>query len=62
MPREFFSIFPSLQKDKDSGEYYLTDAVKILQSSGKKFMVKKINFWLGINTPDQLSSAKKILK
>jgi NDP-sugar pyrophosphorylase family protein len=59
MHRKFFDIYDEIPKDAKSGEYFLTHAPRILRSHGITFKAKKLDFWFGINTPDDLNRAKK---
>lgn len=46
------------------GEYYLTDLVAIARSENAKvgfYLMQNIKHWLGINSPEQLAKAAKIL-
>lgn len=61
MPKDFFKIYQKIPKDGKSGEYYLTHAPKILKDEMNcQFEVVKLRFWLGINTPSDLSSANRL--
>jgi NDP-sugar pyrophosphorylase family protein len=62
MPREFFDVYKEIPIDEKSGEKFLTYAVKLLREKGFKFKVKKISFWFGINTPEQLKEAESYIK
>jgi len=53
-----------LPQSQASGEYYVTDLVKIANQDGKKVIVVEASDWqegLGINTPEELKEAEKIL-
>lgn len=54
----------SLQINKISGEYYLTDLIPLASQNGAKIETLKLeNFtWRGINTPEELEQAEKLLK
>ncbi len=60
MHRKFFDIYNEISADEKSGEYFLTDVPKLLKKHGIKFKVKKMDFWIGINTPEQLKTADDI--
>ncbi len=61
MPKEFFNVYYKIPIDEKSGERFLTHVVKIFRENGVKFKEEKINFWFGINTPEQLKEAEIIL-
>ncbi len=57
-----WSSLPKLAKNEISGEYYLTDLIKLAVSENKKinaYPLKNKNEWLGVNTPEQLDLANK---
>ena len=54
-----------LQKSPVSGEYYLTDMLKIAVDQNRKISIYKLpdsNEWQGINTPEQLQTAEEKMK
>ncbi len=57
MPHAFFDIYSSIPKDERSGEYFLTHAVRLLRDANTKFYLRNIDFWFGVNTPEQLAAA-----
>ncbi|MCL4399641.1 nucleotidyltransferase family protein [Candidatus Parvarchaeota archaeon] len=59
MHKDFLDIYSEIPKNEKSGEYYLTDAIGILYDRGVKFSFVKANFWMGINTQEQLSLARR---
>ena len=62
MPSAFFSIYKLIPKNPSNGEYYLTDAVKILsEDEGIPFKLRLLESWVGINTRQELSRAKMLL-
>ncbi len=61
MHRGFFDIYGDIIIDKNSGERFLTHAVKLLQEKGVDFTAQKIDFWFGINTPKQLEQAGSLI-
>jgi glucose-1-phosphate thymidylyltransferase len=62
MHKKFFEIYDKIPLDKNKGEYYLTHAIRLLREKGIKFKVKKVKFWFGINTPEQLKKANELLE
>ena len=62
MPKQFFAIYKDIPVDEKSGEYFLPYAVKLLRDSGIKFYLMTVDFWFGINTPEQLLNANRGLK
>lgn len=54
MPKEFFSLYGRIPKDENSGEYYLTHAIKLLYDQGIKLKIMRMGIWKGINTPSDL--------
>ena len=59
--REFFNIYPKIESNDTSGEYFLTDAIAILYKSGRPLEIKKINLWKGINTIEDLRFANGVI-
>ena len=59
MHKTFFDVYDHIPKNEKNGEYYLTDAIKILNDSGVRFFCRKADFWLGVNTPEQLKAARE---
>ena len=60
-----FEYIDSIEKNPVSGEYYLTDMVEIALKNGKKveaFFVPDSSIWHGVNTREDLASAKKKIK
>ncbi len=62
LPREFFDIYKEIPKDRASGEYFLTCAPKIMRRQGVRFRLRKMAYWFGINTKEQLEEAEKKAK
>lgn len=60
MPKQFFQYFDEIPKNEKSGEYYLTDAVKIFYEKGMPFIAKPVDYWYPINTPQDLERVNKI--
>lgn len=60
MPRLFFNIYNSIPADQRSGERYLTHAASILYETGKGFRLINLEYWKGINTPDDLASVNSV--
>ena len=60
LPKTFFNIYRDLKPNQNTGEYYLTDIVKILYKKGEGLRAKKINFWRGINTYEDLVAAQNL--
>ncbi len=58
MHKKFFEIYAHIRADVSSREFYITDAPKLLAEEGIKFKVKKLDFWFGVNTPEELSQAR----
>ncbi len=61
MPKAFFDIYKDIPVDKNSGEKFLTHAVKVLGERGFRFIERKLSFWFGINTPEQLREAETLI-
>lgn len=57
MPAEFFDIYDRIPKNPSTGEYYLTDAFRILSDEGVSFKLRLLETWIGINTRQELSRA-----
>lgn len=55
---------PRVKKSSASGEYYLTDLVKIGVESGQRVESLKVKniLWRGVNTPEELKIAEKMMK
>ncbi|MBM2820722.1 MAG: UDP-N-acetylmuramyl tripeptide synthetase [Candidatus Berkelbacteria bacterium] len=58
-------LWPALKKIKrnSTGEYFLTDLIEIANQEGRRVIAHKIssNEWRGINTPEQLLLAHKVM-
>lgn len=55
--RALFAALKSLRPNKTNGEYYLTDAVRVLRESGRQVLALSAALpaeVLGVNTPEQL--------
>jgi bifunctional UDP-N-acetylglucosamine pyrophosphorylase/glucosamine-1-phosphate N-acetyltransferase len=61
MHKDFFDVYNDIPSDEKSGERFLTHAVKILRGRNINFKVKKIDFWFGVNTPEQLRQADLLI-
>lgn len=58
-------FLPQIQKNELTGEYYLTDLVKLGLEAGKRvetMISYDEGLSLGINTPDQLAAAEKYMR
>ena len=54
-----------LTNDNAQGEYYLTDTISLIKKTGLKvnaMPVGDVNEILGVNTPEQLAEAEKIMQ
>ncbi len=60
MPKLFFDVYKDIPKDEKSGEKFLTNAIEVLSGRNLKFEARKIDFWFGINTPEQLKKAQDL--
>ncbi|KKQ74567.1 MAG: Bifunctional protein GlmU [Berkelbacteria bacterium GW2011_GWB1_38_5] len=61
----FWENGKKIEKKNSQGEFYLTDIVEIACNQGKKILAIPVSDEeeaLGINTPDQLKQAEKVLK
>ncbi len=59
------AVIPMISNDNASGEYYLTDAIEILSSMGRKieaFQIGDSDELLGVNSQSQLAIASNIMK
>ncbi len=61
MHKKFFEIFNQIPISS-KGEYYLTEAPRILKNYGIEFFVKKVKFWFPINNYSELQKAEKMIK
>ncbi|MEM3753862.1 MAG: GNAT family N-acetyltransferase [Candidatus Micrarchaeaceae archaeon] len=61
MPASFFELYPSINSNKGSGEFYLTDIVKFLYFQNQGFKVKLMQYWRPINDAQELELAAKEL-
>ena len=61
MHRKFFEIFDKIPLSAN-GEYYLTEAPKILKDLGIEFEVRKIKYWFPVNNYQELLEAEKKLR
>ncbi|MFC1653927.1 sugar phosphate nucleotidyltransferase [Patescibacteria group bacterium] len=55
----------SISKNKISGEYYLTDIVEIAKNQNEKVEAlywEDDSVWFGVNTPQQLRKAQKLMR
>lgn len=62
--QDLFAALKKINNQNAQREYYLTDAIEILQKQGKKVLAFKTNNSLeamGINTKEELAQAEKIL-
>lgn len=59
--REFFTVLNKIPRDKKSGEYYLTEAVQLLYDIGQGLRVNLVDYWKGINRPEELIQAKELM-
>ena len=57
MPKSFFDLYKDIPVNEGNGERYLTNAISLLRKRGILFDAKNIEFWVGINTPEQLKIA-----
>lgn len=60
----FLQTVPKIKK-KSQGEYLLTDIIEIALKEGKKvevYKMKDTSNWFGINTPEQLQKADKLMR
>lgn len=62
MPKEFFEIYDMIQPNQLKDEYYLTEAVNLLYNAGNPFILKKIEYWKGINRLTDLIEENKFNK
>lgn len=60
MPKKFFCVYGQVPKDAFSGEYYLTHAIRILREANIPLHFKRLDYWKGINTPNDLKRANEI--
>lgn len=53
---------PQIKKNRNSGEYYLTDIVALGIKDGKKIQAVSAGktSWAGINTPEELNQAQRV--
>ncbi len=59
MPKDFFRYFHNIPKNEKSGEYYLTEAVRLLYDQGNGMKFRPMEMWKGINEPRDLIEASK---
>lgn len=59
MPKAFFDVYKDIPTNSKSGEKYLTDAAKLLYDKDFKFRLINLDYWKGINTPDDLINANR---
>lgn len=57
LDQDFFSLYDEIESNKENGEYYLTDIVKIMYKKGKGMRLRELNHWKPVNTPEDLRSA-----
>ncbi len=57
MPKDFFDVYHKISPNEKNGEYYLTDAPELLKKLGHNFRVFKLDFWMGVNCPQDLTKA-----
>lgn len=62
IPREFFELYKKIPVDEKSGEYFLSHIPRIFREHGTHFRLRKLNYWFGINTQEELKRAEQILK
>ena len=62
MPKSFFELYREIPVDEKSGEYFLTHFPRILREHGMGFRLRKLGYWLGINTQEELKRADEILR
>ncbi len=62
MHSKFFDIYSKIPLDEKSQEYFLTESVKLLRELGIKFKAYDVAFWFGINTPEQLSKGRELVR
>ncbi|OGN01513.1 MAG: hypothetical protein A3B91_00045 [Candidatus Yanofskybacteria bacterium RIFCSPHIGHO2_02_FULL_41_29] len=55
------NVFKYPAKQHANGEYYLTDSISQMISTGYKFKAIRSNFWLPIGYPSDLEKAEQIL-
>lgn len=60
MPKLFFDIYREIPMDEKTGEYFLTHAPRIMRNSGIIFQAEKVDFWFGVNTPEELEKARSL--
>jgi len=61
MHRKFFEIFEKIPMSS-RGEYYLTEAPRILREVGIEFEVRKIKYWFPVNNYQELLEAERKLR
>lgn len=61
MPKEFFDVYEEIPTE-ENGEKYLTNVIKTLRKRNIKFRIKKLDFWFGVNTPEQFKQAESLLR
>ncbi|MEM5830297.1 MAG: nucleotidyltransferase family protein [Candidatus Aenigmatarchaeota archaeon] len=61
MHRKFFEIYNQIPISS-KGEYYLTEAPRILKSYGINFKVEMVKFWIPINNYEELIRAEKTIE
>jgi glucose-1-phosphate thymidylyltransferase len=57
MPKSFFEYYKEIKPSQKSGEYYLTEAPAVLARHRIIFKLRKLDNWIGINTPSDLLKA-----
>ena len=63
--KKLFGVLDNLKNNNAQGEYYLTDAPKLMQQKGDKIGVMTIysdDEILGVNTPEELALCEQTLK
>lgn len=61
----FLNIFPDMPKMRKLGEYGLPTALAMARDNGAEYQVVELedsNEWIGVNTPEDLKEAKKMMK
>lgn len=62
---DLLSVLSEIKSDNKAGEYYLTDAIKLLLQKGKRvgaYTAKNVDAVLGANDPQQLAELNAIAK
>lgn len=62
--KDLFTALKSITNSNSQGEYYLTDVIDILVSNGKKvkgMVLPNPNEIAGVNSPEQLAEAERLL-